>query len=1735
MNRILRVFILLCLIVNPVLVRAQSVTVSCSTFSSSSYTGCYSAAGGFYFNATISGGCSGTPSYIWDIHSHSHTFGSGSSDTTITSSASSLFMTFPFADTFDVSVTVSGCGGASFTTTRTSYVILHAAPIVDFTTLSPGTDTILSCAPKTITFISNSTNADTTCGYSINWAIDGTYPTGYSVTHTFTAPGTYPISMVYSNHCGCSGYASKTTYIKIQAAPVACFRKMDTTALCGGSADTVSFDASCTTGATTYRWNFSDGSTSGNLSTPYYTQTYASSTTGYVSDTLLAISSAGCVSRIAHDSDVYIGNFQATLGALPALGTAADTICSGASITFSDSSYIGGTAVTYNFVISQGGVGVDSVAGTNPATFTVNGSGLFTVTDNVTNAAGCSSFDFRTFWVRPSPSISAVWEDVAFRCDTPVTQHFHSTVTPSTGLTYTWLFGDGLSTSGASLGSPTHVYHTRPGRFGTDSAFTDTLIVRNSFGCADTMIDSNHLIIEEPHFAVALDVDSGCVSAGHPLHVGWHFTGEPSTVPYSLDSVKYDTSSWVCLSCTDSAVSFTTAGDTSYSGGYQHHGYHYLYYYWSLPASMGGCSGIFVDSVRAGGVLPNGSINGFQNAVGGPGADTICPGTVVVFDDGCTNCTYTQWFVHTGSANYNFNSADSATEDTTSAKFFIPTPFVDHFYGSVIMTVNGCSTYDTFAVNVLRPDTGTISYQESCTNRDSVKFTLNTSYTSSVRNYTWYFGGSHAARDTTNPIWHNFGTGFTGNVDIIALDSGDVYHHCGNASHLTIHIGKPVLNWTITSDTICVNSMDTYFGPLNPDTTSFNDYYWYFGDGSPSVHTSLAGMGQLDSTTTHTFTSIGNYWDTVIVVNGSGCRDTATRKRVTVVSPIGGFSVSDTLVCSGETVTFIDTSRDVIAINARRHWTFNAFPPVSGSSLTSTPVVISGTTATATFAPAGYYHIKLSDSDRYCQSDFAHYVHAVKPSTYITSADSGKQVCIGLPVYFTDTSTDCSYSWSFDGGAHWTTASDTAQTIMHMFTANGTFSVECAIFKHGTAGSGYPAGCTDTSGTISMHVGPQSLSSHNIGDVSPISCPPLNIGLSADVITDTYKWIVSYGGGGIDTFSGPFLSDVVTTSGNVNVKMIGTTSVGCSDTVQYNYIIGGPAGYITVVPDSGCNPIPVTVTFVDTGVIPSSANYIWSLCPSGDTTTTTSSFTINYATPGTYCPPTVIIQNGTCAVRINYPDSLRVYPLPFVGVNHLTTLCYDSTATLIATGASHYTWNPSYGITYYNPGDSAYVSVQPLATTTYTVIGTSPHGCIDSATTTVTVDPELHIAVHGRDSMCIGLCDTLIVTGVPGASYIWSGTGTSCAVCDTNVVCITSTKTFTVSGTDAAGCAAITSFKVTVNPSPVLHVLPNNPAYICRHEDTTHLYAIGAASYVWKPLAGLSCDSCADPICSIPTNLVYTLTGTSKFGCRDSIIVPVTVFDTTMTSISTDTNICAGTSAHLSTTGGVSFIWRPTTGLSDPTIYDPIATPAVTTTYTVYITENVCFKDTLHVTVNVIPLPLLTMPANVSIIAGNSVQLFANPSNEVHLTNYSWTPADETLTCFDCPRPIATPLVTTTYSVTATTKEGCTGKGDVTITVLCESSQIFIPNTFTPNGDGVNDRFFVSGKGLGNIAHMTVFNRWGEIVYEATNISSNDPGAGWDGTYKGSVLPPDVFVYKIDVLCTTGELFSFQGDISIVR
>jgi gliding motility-associated-like protein len=186
---------------------------------------------------------------------------------------------------------------------------------------------------------------------------------------------------------------------------------------------------------------------------------------------------------------------------------------------------------------------------------------------------------------------------------------------------------------------------------------------------------------------------------------------------------------------------------------------------------------------------------------------------------------------------------------------------------------------------------------------------------------------------------------------------------------------------------------------------------------------------------------------------------------------------------------------------------------------------------------------------------------------------------------------------------------------------------------------------------------------------------------------------------------------------------------------------------------------------------------------------------------------------------------------------------------------------------------------------------------------------------------------------------------------------------------------------------------------------------------------------------------------------------------------------------------------------------------------------------TLDKTISVIEPPEVTVsitPGIDSLKFGKSVGLTSTYQNTT-ATNpvYSWEPADG-LSCIDCPAPIATPLVTTTYTLTFTDDNGCQASAKTTLNVDTDHP-LYIPNAFSPNGDDKNDLFYIYGSGIKSI-DLKIFDRWGEEVF-----ATQDPAQGWNGYYKGSLMTPGIFVYVAKVIYVDDAERDAKGSITLLR
>jgi len=474
-------------------------------------------------------------------------------------------------------------------------------------------------------------------------------------------------------------------------------------------------------------------------------------------------------------------------------------------------------------------------------------------------------------------------------------------------------------------------------------------------------------------------------------------------------------------------------------------------------------------------------------------------------------------------------------------------------------------------------------------------------------------------------------------------------------------------------------------------------------------------------------------------------------------------------------------------------------------------------------------------------------------------------------------------------------------------------------------------------------------------------------------------------------------------------------------------------------------------------------------------------------------------------------------------INVASPKCYggnDGSATISASGGKppyNYLWSTNPPVT--TP------TVSNLPAGNFTVTVTDSNGCIQTDSIQLTQPSDLTIST-GFTPTCEGRAEGRAYASVSGGtapySLLWSNAQT------TDTIKNLTAGSYNLTVNDANNCSKTVTVLLQNYPRPMVDAGADQR--ICAGA-RMQLLATGATNYFWYPATGLSCTSCADPVVTGDTNIVYAVTGTNGFNCSDTDEITISVVQRVPTSVGDALEICEGEEVQLSATGGIAYNWAPSGSLSNNAISNPLARATETTVYTVIITQNECFKDTLEQKLTVYPLPSISLGPDIKAIAGAQITL--NPQT-TNANSIAWTPPAN-LSCTDCFNPVATMLESITYTATVTNELGCTTSDDIKITVTCDNSALFIPNTFTPNGDGNNETFFASGKGISIINNILIYNRWGQMVFEAINIQPNDPLQGWDGKYKGEQLPSDVFVYMMEAQCTTGETIKLTGDVTLLR
>lgn len=403
-----------------------------------------------------------------------------------------------------------------------------------------------------------------------------------------------------------------------------------------------------------------------------------------------------------------------------------------------------------------------------------------------------------------------------------------------------------------------------------------------------------------------------------------------------------------------------------------------------------------------------------------------------------------------------------------------------------------------------------------------------------------------------------------------------------------------------------------------------------------------------------------------------------------------------------------------------------------------------------------------------------------------------------------------------------------------------------------------------------------------------------------------------------------------------------------------------------------------------------------------------------------------------------------------------------------------------------------------LVAGTYSVIITNLNGCRQTQAFNITEPAPLLIEISGKDTICDGQSTTISATG--GVLYSWDN-GSSTA---TLTFAPRQTTSYTLMVSDSLACSASATITITVNPVPTASI--TGEGTICSGDNAIFVAGEGEA-YLWK--AGETTQNIGISPTTDTSISVIVFEGL----CSDTASTDVFVNNYPTAMVSGVEIICAGGNTTLTAGGAGIYTWN--TGETEQNIR---VSPKINTEYFVVVTNASC-SDTAWLKVMV--KNIQGKYDIISIMEGASRRLSATEGD-----SYTWFP-DDGLSCSNCQNPIANPEKTTSYYVRTQDSSGCMYMDSILIIVV-HDTRIYIPTGFTPNGDGLNDIFLVSIDFPEQYA-MTIFNRWGEKLFESYDINM-----GWDGTLKGERVEGGVYVYSLEVIIGSSSI-NKTGSISLLR
>lgn len=1411
--------------------------------------------------------------------------------------------TFINPGVYTVTLTVSNATGTN-SITKTEYIKVYGRPVAAFTV-----NDSLDCIPHACQFTDLSITA---LGNITSWEWnfdDGTSSTQQNPSHVFSRARNYNVSLKVTNSGGCFNVVNKLAYIKTSEPLLPGF-SFSQPVLCRPP-ETIRFtNESRGPGVLNYGWDFGDGGTSP-VANPAHTYTNG----GNYTIKLFVSNNLGCNDTLVLRDTVKIRNNQTRINSI-------DTVCINTMMFFTNASVPTPLASRWLFDNNSPGFGA-----TVARTWTT--AGLHTV-KLVSNFGACSDSATKTVTVLAPPTAYFNTTNTT-SCSAPHTVNF---VDSSSGAIYwLWDFGDNTT---STQRNPSHTY-TSPGEYNV------RLTVTNAPGCTNTYTRYRAVKIAGPVISIDTKEGGGCIP----------YLFRPYPAVTTLDGFA---------SCFWDFGNGITSTERFPSVIYRDSG---TYTVKLVVTTVGGCrDSVIIDSaVRTGNrpfvdfnlsrneVCPRIDVD-FQN-LSIPsdkwlwyfGADTSTKKNpvhqfldsglydikLIAWNNGCKdsitktdiiralpglarfrpvfNCSNKQevYFKDSSIAptSWIWSFGDGATSTSQN-----PTHTFANFqnYTVSLVTTSGiCTNSDSLVIKIIDEEADFSASKTAVCKGLPLTFYANTINRDNIVKYVWDFGDgiidSTSALDTIIHIYQRAGA-FDVTLTITDIN--------GCTSTLTrtgfIKVADPVAAFSLTNSGGCTNQTVTF---RDSSTGSIVSWYWNFGDGV----TRLYNRSTVPALVPHTYTTTGQYFPLLVVIDSAGCIDSSYYAQpIGIYQPIADFDVLNGFTCVNDRVTFQSTS---VGENVSCNWTFG-----DGT-------IGIGNTALKQYTADGDYTPKLVVTDEFGCKDSITKTGLINVRSVVAdfSVSDTVGLCVPFQVDFTNNSVNATSSWwEFGDGGY-----SAYPNPLYYYSTPGVYFAKLTAKRTNT--------CISTDSVRITINAPSGELRYN----AQTGCAPITINLNV-VTNDRVYFIWDLNDGTSFVSNSAAVTHTYTLPGNFVPRVILKDSFGCAvpifsaDTISlYNTKVGFST-LDSIVCDNEA------VQFVDSSY--SGSPVILRQWDFGDGTFSNDVNPLHqYNAPGIYTVKLYITTRYGCRDSLIKTNYVRVYRKPVVSITgNNASYCGASTINFAGNEAN----SGNGGITWkwnFSNGNTSLLqnTVQTFSDTgNYQIqlVAFYFEGCTDTATTSVRIHPLPNVFAGNDTLVCKGSSLQLLSTGA--VSYTWrSAAPLSCTNCNNPTILAENDLYVYVTGRSNTGCEKTDSMFITVKKPFTLS--PVTDKSICLG-NSVELSVSGAERYTWSPSEGLSYVNINNPIAKPASTTTYTVVGSDNMNCfTDSVTVTVIVHPQPSVNLGADLILNTAnpiTLAPVYSADITTYRWTPMADLSCLDCPYPIASPTRNRTYKVEVSNR---------------------------------------------------------------------------------------------------------------------------------------------------------------------------------------------------